>query len=271
MKKIRALAILNLLFLLLHIISSYGSQLGWYGGKTVGDVSDQYNSLFTPAGSTFAIWGLIYTALLATTIRMIIYAFRFPLEQESNQEVKRIGPWFMINNLLAAAWVYTWISGQITNATVLIFGQLLTLIIIHLRLGIHARFRSLGSKIFTQSSFSIYFGWINVATIANVAIYFVARNWDGAGVDFTADTWAKLMIIAAGFITLLVVFIRRNVLFGLVLVWALWGIIRKRPEEIYADLREVAWVTMVAVAITCGIQLIANMLWRRKNNGRIVS
>ncbi|MET0635421.1 MAG: hypothetical protein ABWZ25_05310 [Chitinophagaceae bacterium] len=270
MKKVRLLAILNLVFLLTHIYCSYGLQFGWFGGKTVGEVSENYPSLFTPVGSTFSIWGLIYTSLLALCIRQIIFAFKFPREQESNQEVIRMGPWFLINNAFAVAWVFTWTAGNIMESTVLIIVQLITLIVINLRLDIHERIRSLGSKVFTQSPLSIYFGWITIATIANIAVYLLSIGWEGAGMDFTPNTWTKIMVMAAGIITVLVVFMRSNVLFGLVAAWAFWGILRNRQEEIYADLREVIWMTMIVVLIVSGIQLIANLIWRKRTKSRVV-
>ena len=271
MKKIRSLAVANLIALLVQVSCSYGSQAGWFGGKTMGEISDIYPSLFTPAGFTFSIWGLIYTALLVMCIRQLIYSYRFGREEESNQEVIRMGPWFILNNLFTVAWIYTWTSQQIGPATVLIVLQLVTLAIIHLRLDIHERIRSLGSKALTQSPLSIYFGWINVATIANIAVYLVSANWDGAGMDFTADTWAKIMVMVAGVITVLVVFVRSNVLFGLVLIWALWGMMKKRTGPIYSDLREVIWMTMAVVAVVCAIQLIANLLWRSRTKGKVVT
>jgi len=271
MKKIRSFAVLNLLFLLVQVFCSYGSQAGWFAGKTMGEISDLYPSLFTPSGFTFSIWGLIYTALLVMCIRQLVFSFRFGREQESNQEVLRIGPWFILNNIFTIAWIVCWTSQQISTATVLIIGQLLTLAIIHIRLDIHERIRSLGSKALTQSPLSIYFGWINVATIANIAVYLVATGWKGAGMDFTPDTWAKIMVMVAGVITVMVVFVRSNVLFGLVLVWALWGMMKKHTEPAYADLREVIWMTMAVVAAVCAIQFIANLVWRGRTKGKVVT
>jgi hypothetical protein len=37
--------------------------LKFYIGVIIGDVSDKYPTLLTPAGFTFTIWGIIYTLL----------------------------------------------------------------------------------------------------------------------------------------------------------------------------------------------------------------
>lgn len=271
MKKIRSIAVLNLLSLFLHIFCSYGSQAGLFGGSTMQEVSDRHPSLFTPAGFTFSIWGLIYTALLVMCVRQLVFALKYPREQESNQEVLRMGPWFIINNLLTSVWVFCFTTGSLDISVALIIGQLFTLVVLHLRLDIHERIRSLGSRVFTQAPLSIYFGWINVATIANISVYLVSVAWTGAGMDFAPDTWAKIMVMAAGIITVLVVFTRANVLFGLVLVWALWGMMKKRTEPMYADLREVIWMTMGVMLIVCAIQLLANLVWRKRTKGKVVT
>ena len=48
MKKIRLLAFFNLLALAIHIAVAYMTQSGLINEKNAGQVSDRYNSLFTP-------------------------------------------------------------------------------------------------------------------------------------------------------------------------------------------------------------------------------
>ena len=45
-------------------------------GRTAGEISDALPSYFTPAGYTFAIWGLIYLALLGFTVYQALPAQR---------------------------------------------------------------------------------------------------------------------------------------------------------------------------------------------------
>jgi hypothetical protein len=42
------------------------------GGYTTGEVSDAYPNLFAPIGLTFAIWGLIYAALIMYVVRQFL-------------------------------------------------------------------------------------------------------------------------------------------------------------------------------------------------------
>ena len=264
MKRVRLLAILNSICLLAQILCSYGMQLGFWGPETMASVSNRYPSLFTPAGSTFAIWGLIYTTLAALCVRHLLAAFRYPLEQECNQETIRMGPFFALNNLLAGAWVIAWSRLEIGVCLGLMLAQLITLIIIHFRLDIHTPERSPGSVLITQVPLSIYFGWITVATIANTAIYLVSVNWEGAGMDFSAATWTLAVIALAVFVNILVIFTRRNIAFGLVLIWALWGIVREQQDTDQTLLRDAARLSMAVIAVTCLIQLILDLLTRHR-------
>jgi uncharacterized membrane protein len=80
----------------------------------------------------------------------------------------------------------------------------------------------LREKLIVHLPFSIYLGWITIATIANVAAFLVSVNWDGFGIS--RETWAILIIIIALIITLLVIITRKDVAYALVIIWALTGI-----------------------------------------------
>ena len=246
---------------------SYFTQFKLINDQDVGQVSDAYDSVFTPAGITFAIWGVIYTALLFFCTYHIRMAFKYEYSHPANLNVRRMGVWFMLNNIGAAAWLLVWTKGLITASMGLIIFQLIALIIINLRLNIHDPHSRTGSKIFTQFPLSIYFGWLTIATIANISIYLLASGWKGFGLDYSPVEWTRIMIGIAVFLTVLVVFTRRNVFFGLVIVWALYGIILKRESinpTIYADVIKTAWIGLGIVAASCILQFILNITAKKK-------
>ena len=237
MNRIKALAIFNTLFFIIHVAFSYMTQFKLVNNNDVGEISDRYESLFTPAGITFAIWGVIYTALAILCLYHIIMAFKHDKEHPANQDVSRMGVLFIFNNVATAAWLIAWTNNQIFLSLLLISLQLFSLIAIHIRLHIAERSRESGSIICTQLPLSLYLGWITIATIANASIYLVSVNWNGAGIS--AVKWTVVMIAAAVVITLIMVFVRKNVSFGLVVIWALYGIILKRQHsspELYLSL-----------------------------------
>jgi hypothetical protein len=267
MKKTQILAILNLLALLIHVTLSYFTQFKLVNDQDAGQVSDAYDSLFTPAGITFAIWGVIYTALLFFCIYHIRMAFKHPGTHPANENVNRMGVWFILNNIGAAAWLIVWTKGLIPASAGLIVFQLITLIIINLRLNIHNPHAGIDSKIFTQFPLSIYFGWLTIATIANISIYLLASDWKGFGLDYSPIEWTRIIIGIAVFLTSLVVFTQRNVFFGLVIAWALYGIILKRESinpTIYAEVIKTAWIGLGIVAVSCIIQFILNIAAKKK-------
>jgi len=269
MKKLRTLAICNLLIFLVHVALSYATNYKLLNSVDVGEVSDKYNSLFTPVGRTFAIWGVIYIALLGFCIYHLVSAYRQSMLHQSNIDLSRIGVWFILNNLFTIAWLLLWTNQQIDASLLMIALQLITLIIINLRLRIHDPQGNIGSKVFTQFPLSIYFGWITIASIANTAIYLVAIDWNGFDTGYSAITWTRLMIAVAVLIAVLVVLTRKNVFFGLVVIWALYGIVLKRKEinaEFFSDIILTAWTGMAVVAIVCLIQLVRNLSISKKTH-----
>ena len=267
MKKTQLLSILNFVALVIHVTLSYFTQFKLISDQDVGQVSDAYDSIFTPAGVTFAIWGVIYTALLFFCIYHIRMAFKKEYTHHANANLLRIGPWFILNNIGAATWLIVWTKGMITASAGLIIFQLLALMIIHLRLHIHDPRSKPDSKIFTQFPLSIYFGWLTIATIANISVYLLASGWKGFGLNYSPIEWTRIMIGIAVFLTALIVFTRRNVFFGLVIVWALYGIILKRESvnaAIYADVIKTAQIGLGIIAACCIIQFLQNMMAKKK-------
>jgi hypothetical protein len=267
MKKTQILAILNLLALLIHITLSYFTQFKLINDQDIGQVSNTYDSVFTPAGITFAIWGVIYTALLFFCTYHIRMVFKHPDTHPANKNVHRTGVWFILNNIGAAAWLLVWTKGLIPASAGLIIFQLITLIIINMRLNIHDPYSRTDSKIFTQFPLSIYFGWLTIATIANISVFLIATGWDGFGFNYSPIEWTRIMIGVSVFLTILVVFTRRNIFFGLVIIWALYGIVLKRQSinaNTYSSVIETAWIGLAIVAISCIIQFILNITAKKE-------
>jgi hypothetical protein len=143
--------------------------------------------------------------------------------------------------------VYEWLLVTVF----LMLLQLVTLLQIHLRLGIYDAGCSAASRWFTQFPLSIYFGWICIATIANISAALVGLKWNGFGLS--PEVWAISMIAVATLLTLFVVVNRRNPYVGLVTIWAFYGIILKHqdlqlPESIH--IISAAWTGLFLVALT---------------------
>ena len=62
-------------FLLVIVVNGMANGVP-LGGRTTGEISAAYPTLFTPAGFTFGIWGLIYTLLTCFVIYQALPAQR---------------------------------------------------------------------------------------------------------------------------------------------------------------------------------------------------
>ncbi|SKB33930.1 hypothetical protein [Daejeonella lutea] len=252
----KSLAILNTVSLTIMLSLSYLAQNKQLSSLDVGQVSAKYETLFAPAGLTFAIWGLIYLALIAFCIYHMVKAFNSNQQEQADFDIRAIGILFIINTLATGAWLVAWVNEAIGLSLLLIIIQLVTLTMISVRAHISNPERELSSKVFTQFPLSIYFGWICIATIANVSAFLVAINWSGFGIS--SINWVIIMIGVATLLSFFIIFVRRNFFFGLVILWALYGIALKRQQvdEIqYQNVINAAWGAFIVIVIALLIRL----------------
>ena len=130
----------------------------------------------------------------------------------------------------------------------------------NLRLNIHDASRKFESKLFTQFPLSIYLGWISIATIANISTWLTASGWNGWNVS--EINWTITMIAIAVLLTIGVINRRKNVFFGLVIIWALYGILTKRTDVdalAYEPIIMVSWIGMALITLACIFGLIRNL------------
>lgn len=245
--KQKGLAILNTVFLGLHIMVSYLSQTGIFFNTTIGDISDNYENLFTPAGITFSIWGLIYFSLAAFCIYHLINAFKKAEAHGANRDLIKTGYLLAATNLGATVWVFAWTAEAIGLSLVIMFIQWILLYILSRKLNIHNPRRSMASKAFTQFPISIFYGWISLAFFANSASYLKAIGWNGWGIseiNWTITVIAVIMLITQGILNR-----RRNVFFAMVIIWGFYGIILKRQEAGAMEYQPIIWVSWACMAI----------------------
>lgn len=186
--------------------------------RSTGQISDDYPNLFAPAGLAFSIWGLIYLLLLG----YVIYQFA-KKDQKTEDLIKKINPFFIATCLANILWIFAW-HYDVIWLSVLIMAILLSLLIKIADIINKEQFTQQG-KILIYLPFSIYFGWITIATIANITIFLVSIGWNGFGVaDFV---WTSIILIVGAIIGTLRIHKDKNIAYGLVLVWAYLGILLK--------------------------------------------
>lgn len=205
-------------------------------GVTTGQVSDRFPVYFVPAGYVFAIWGVIYLGLLAFVVYQLLPA------QRENRRLERIGGWFALGCLANAAWIFFWHNLIFPVTLILMLVLLVSLLIIYLRLGIGRTPVSRTEKWLVDVPFSIYLGWITVATVANVTDVLYHLGWNGA--PLSPQLWAVIMLVVATALAVAMSFTRRDIAYVLVIVWAFVGIAVKQ-----AATPVVAWAAWVLAAV----------------------
>ena len=191
-------------------------------GLTTGAVSDAYANLFAPAGLTFSIWGLIYLLLA------IFVFFQLGLVPSLCrwEIIRRIGWLFALSSLVNAAWIFAWHYQQFLLSVGLMLILLTSLIRINTILSRNlAEPLSLGAKLIVRLPFSIYFGWITVATIANITVLLVSTGWNRCGLPEVL--WTIIIILVGAAIGIATLWRNRDIAYGLTIVWAYSGIILK--------------------------------------------
>lgn len=91
--------------------------------------------------------------------------------------------------------------------------------------------------------FSLYLGWITVATVANITDWLYFINWDGFGIS--DQFWAVIMLVVASALGLAMAWTRRDVGYVLVLAWAFAGIAIKQTSA--PDVVLSAWLAAAAM------------------------
>jgi len=125
---------------------------------------------FAPTGITFTIWGVIYLLLAAHTLYQL-GLFRKKGEEVKTALLKDVGILFGISSLANFGWIFAWHYKVIPLSMVLMLVILVCLALIYIR--INKETLTANEKIFIRLPFSVYFGWITVATIANATTLFV--------------------------------------------------------------------------------------------------
>lgn len=206
-----------------------------------GEISDRFEVYFVPAGYVFSIWSLIYLGLIAYGIFQVLPA------QKENPRLRSIGYLFVLSSLANITWLFLWHYEVFLFTPVAMLTLLISLIAIYLRLDVGRAEVSTAEKWSVHIPFSIYLGWISVATIANITQWLYYLGWNGWGIP--PEVWAVIMLAAGVVISTLMSLTRGDVAYSLVLVWAYIGIAVKQ-----------AGTPLVAYSALIGVGLILVML-----------
>ncbi len=191
------------------------SNLNPIGGRTIGDIANNElgGVLMTPANYAFIIWGLIYVGLIG----FAVYQFL----PNPHPQLRAITYWFLLATVAQGVWIYLFLLRQFSWSILAMLVLLVSLSAIFLNLH-QPKGRSRQERWLLRYPFSVYLGWIAVATVVNVASALYAAGWDGWGVP--PEIWTVAMLVVATLLATAMLWRYRNVPYALVAVWALVAI-----------------------------------------------
>lgn len=252
---IKALQILNILGFLLMILLNFLANFLPLNGLNTGELSDKYPNLFVPAGLTFSIWGVIYLLLLVFTIYQASTLFSNKASRV-NTIVSQVGIWYFVSSVANALWIVVWHYEFLPVSVVVMLFILLSLLLTNFGIVNINDVMTRKEKFLTKAPFGVYFGWICVATIANVTAWLTGVHWTGSGLE--QDSWAVIMIVVGTLIVLFAALRLRNGYLALAVVWAFAGIIIKRQnsEPVYQSVAFIAGAAAVVLFIIALVLII---------------
>ncbi len=218
--------------------------------SAVAEISDKYNSLFTPAGYAFAIWGLIFIALLIYGIAQLMPKTRL------NATYDKLAVPVIIASILCSVWVI--VFQYVGISVIVILATLITAIYMYMQA--LKCYRSGWTSAWLMVPFSLFAGWISVATIADISLYLKSIGWDGAGIS--EPLWTIIMISVAALLGIIVSLTTRNYIFPAVVVWALIAIYMKH-QSAYQNIAITALISAIIVGVFALAALLRPTLYNK--------
>jgi hypothetical protein len=225
--------------------------------QTTGEISDRFQVYFVPASYVFSIWGVIYLGLILYGIYQALPS------QRENPRLRRIGYPFALSCLANIAWLFLWHYEYFVLTVLAMVAILLSLIVVYLRLGVGQTPVPTAEKWLVHVPFSIYLGWISVATIANVTSVLDLLNWGRFGLS--AELWTVIMLLVGVALAWAMSLSRGDVAYVLVIIWAFVGIAVKNSDT--SVVSTAAWVAAGLAALA----LVVGLIRSRQHPGKAMS
>lgn len=228
---------------LIMIASNAAAVMLPINGLTTEEVSNTYDNLFTPTGLTFSIWSIIYLLLAG----FVVYQWKKPTSQsilaipEMNKQLSIL---FIVSSILNSVWLFAWQYLQI-GLSVLIMLALLVVLIYMNRLLVKTNLTK-SDYFLIRLPFSIYFGWITIATIANITAFLVKQNL--AFLQNHQVTWTVIILLVGVLIISATVIYNHDIAYGITTIWAYFGILIKHRAS---DGWDGAYPAIITTVILC--------------------
>ena len=278
----RGFQALNVVLYIVMVIVNVVAATGHLYNTTPEEVTYKYPHLFVPVGWAFSIWSVIYLLLgmfvvyQSSAIRRMAPAVLNPELPRSESGataaqdraaltrpvrwVNKLDIMFALTCVLNIAWLNAWHQTNYTLAAGIIMGLLLSLVVIYVRIHSMPYEMRVGDKWFVTIPFSVYLGWISVATISGIASMLQSLRWDGMGL--TQEFWGGFAAILATTLALFFRFRLGNWAYAGAVAWGLAGVAAQQWND-----RDGQGVTASAIiALVCAVLILVSLFLKARMN-----
>lgn len=205
------------------------------------EISDRFDVLVIPAAYVFSIWGVIYLLLLAFTVDQARPS------RAADPTLRRLGYLPALTGVLNTGWLLLFQYELFVPTVPVMIALLVTLIAIN-AITFADRDRLTGAARWSvRLPFSVYLGWITVATIANIAQTLDYVGFDAFGID--PPLVASTVLVVGLVIALTFVWRFADIAYGLVIVWAYAGVAVKEADTPLVPVVAAAGALVVAALV----------------------
>ena len=221
-------------------------------GLSIGAISNTLFSevLVTPANYAFAIWGVIYLGLVAFGIYQAAPARR------DNARLQRVRSPIIAASLFQSLWVFAFQGRLFWLSVVVMIGILLSLVSAFLQSKKDSDRISRAEKWLIQIPIGVYFGWITVATVVNIASALYNSGWTGSGIS--PAIWTVILSAISAAIAVTITLQYRDIAFPAVIIWALVAIALRQTSQ------SAILITEIGLAIGLGLLILWMQVRPRK-------
>ncbi|HEX8329968.1 MAG TPA: hypothetical protein VF629_20695 [Hymenobacter sp.] len=218
-----------------NIYLNYYSNTHPFQGQTMGQVSAKYPTLLTPAGYAFSIWGLIFLSLAVYAVWQLLPA------QRASSLPDAVAKPLTLANLATGTWVVLFAYELILPSVGVMLLILACLMVAYGR--VRRRIGAGAAPKLAGVPFSLFLGWISVATVINVTIGIHELGWQtaqGISVVLTLGLFFVVVVLA-----LIISRVFHDMVFPMVLAWALVAIWVVRLREV----PELGWAALAGATV----------------------
>ncbi|MGK0550509.1 tryptophan-rich sensory protein [Enterococcus faecalis] len=254
----------TILFVIMLVVNMSAALFPINGMKTQ-DISQKYETLFAPAGVTFAIWSVIYLLLAAFLVYQWMAKARVSAVITNRQLLNKVNWAFSISSILNCLWLFTWQFEYLLISTILMLGLVGSLFYLNYLL----RTIPFDKKeyVLIRLPFSVYFGWITVATIANISATIVQQEIP----LFMKDQpfWTNAALVIGLVVAVSIIIDNRNIAYGLAVIWGYLGVLLKHEsasgwDQRYPSIITTTIISLILLVIACIFVAVRNMKRRKK-------